>query len=158
LGNRDGLPEFTRLAMRAISKFPDRVLIDMANPETGILRSAKFLPTVAELAEWCNDRHAKICREEDEREREERRKLPPPAIDPDDAEKRKAVADRVRAGLAHLRDELADKPEQYGSPEERIRKANDRLVQLKSDYAATPVRLSPRLLAKIADAPREAAE
>jgi hypothetical protein len=144
--------------MRAISKFPDQVLIDLASPETGILRSAKFLPSVAELTEWCSERHAKLCREEDEREREKQHRLPPPAVGPDEAARRKAVADRVRAGLANLRDELADKPEQYGSPEERIRKANNRLVELKSAYASAPVRLSPRLLAKIADAPREAAE
>lgn len=144
MGNRDGLPEFSRLAMSALMKFPDRVIVDLANPHIGILQTARFLPSVAELVDWCHRRDAEVCRPEDEAKRAALRILPPPAPDQTTAAERKAIADRIRDGLQSLRDQLADKPEQYGSENERREKASARLIELRSHYAISPVMLSER--------------
>jgi hypothetical protein len=47
---------FQRLATVALEDFADRVLLDLVNPKTGIISSSKFLPSIAEMVDWCKSR------------------------------------------------------------------------------------------------------
>lgn len=44
---------FARMAVEAIEDYPAVTILRLASPKTGILRSAKWPPTIAELVAWC---------------------------------------------------------------------------------------------------------
>lgn len=103
------LEAFSALAVTALAVYPDPVLVALANPRTGILHTSKFLPTVAEMAEWCERERMRLYKLASEQDRQERiaahRALPPP--DPSEVERRARVDAIVRAGMERLHNELA---------------------------------------------------
>ena len=110
-GNREGLRDFSRLALEMLTPFADDVLLALANPRTGILKIAKFLPTLAELSEWCERERLRLFAESAAQDRLDRlaahRALPPPSVD---EIQRKARLDEVmKTRMQGLSAELATK-------------------------------------------------
>jgi len=44
---------FIQMAFEAIEDFPAVTLLRMASPKTGIVRTSKWIPAIAELVSWC---------------------------------------------------------------------------------------------------------
>lgn len=44
------------MASEALEDFPDNILSDLVNAKAGIVTTAKFMPSIAELVEWCEAR------------------------------------------------------------------------------------------------------
>ena len=91
-----------------LAPYEDAVLLALANPRTGILKTAKFLPTLAELSEWCERERVRLFAISAEQDRAERiaahRALPPPPAD--EIERRARVVSVVKGGLQKLHAEL----------------------------------------------------
>jgi len=43
------------MAILAVENFRDRTLAMLADPKGGIITTSKFLPSIAELVQWCKD-------------------------------------------------------------------------------------------------------
>src|SRR5262245_52312013 len=88
-------PEMYAAAVTAVlSDFPQEVIDFVIDPRTGILGTSKFMPSVAEIKEACENAHRKVC---EDRERERRIEAQLAARDevyksPLDAERLKQVA------------------------------------------------------------------
>ena len=84
LGNREGLRDFSRLALEVLARYPDSVLNALGNPVSGILASARYLPTIAELKAFCEAESGRQTAARIDEDAEDRRRayLPPPPPDP----------------------------------------------------------------------------
>ena len=69
----------TQLAV-VLSDYPDEVIMEVTSPRTGVQRTHKWPPSIAETVEACEAAFEPIKRrwEREERERERARALPPP--------------------------------------------------------------------------------
>jgi len=47
--------QFIKMAILAVENFGDRTLAMLADPKGGIVTTNKFLPSIAELVQWCKD-------------------------------------------------------------------------------------------------------
>ena len=70
--------KFEELAVQGIKSFPDNILADLIDPEIGIIATSKYMPSIAEMREYC------ITRQDALRGRKEPRyyKEPEPEIMP----------------------------------------------------------------------------
>lgn len=53
-GNREGIENFYRMAVESLSKYPDRVLEELADPNLGIVTKSTFIPSIAEMRSFCD--------------------------------------------------------------------------------------------------------
>jgi len=87
---------YAQAVMLVLSDFPRSVVDHVVDPRTGILGTSKWLPTVAEIKEACENAHHKICQDE-EREQRIAKQLADREvanyISPLDEARRRAIAD-----------------------------------------------------------------
>ena len=64
---------FQRLAVQALEDYPDKVLVELVSPKTGIIAKSKFPPSIAELHEWCRDKQSELEHEQSLKDMEKER-------------------------------------------------------------------------------------
>ena len=55
----NGDEAFAKLAARALEDYDELTLVTLMNPKYGVMAQSKFMPTIAEMREWCDDYRAK---------------------------------------------------------------------------------------------------
>lgn len=48
------MEQFAAILSRTLAPYPAEVLAEMVNPRTGLIATAKFLPSIAEIKSWCD--------------------------------------------------------------------------------------------------------
>jgi len=92
------------MASEALSVYPQSILEELVQPRTGIMRQCKFLPSISELVDFCDNLHRKQWRDH---ERDLNRLAISGPPEGPLSEEQKAERERVKAGFKKLLAELS---------------------------------------------------
>jgi hypothetical protein len=111
--DRETMRHFLGILEKTLAPYPPQVLIEMVHPRTGIIASAKFFPSLAEVKAWCDKRWDSVAPRIHDDERSELARLRGPseeAITAYEQERRKANLQKFADLLRELRAASAMQP------------------------------------------------
>ena len=140
------LETFSMMALESLADEPDGVLNTMANPKLGIVTQCRFLPTIAEMREFCRNERIRIA-EEDRRDAVATARRLPPSRTEVEPEVRTKIAFGLKSLVNEIRETSGDARQAAGlSAVEAKEAATEWLAheQARVDAGLAPsLRLSP---------------
>lgn len=73
---------YARAVSDVLSRYPDEVILAVSDPGTGVPARLKWLPSIKEIVDACDDAMEPILRARADEERRQRKALPEPAPKP----------------------------------------------------------------------------
>jgi hypothetical protein len=149
---------FLEIAEKSLLKYPDEVIERLASPTSGIVTQCKFLPTIAEMVEFCDRQWDKIFVHIQSDRRQEIRELygRVEKVDPETEADRQEKRKKIIAQFQELVEELKMAPDPYKKNQAPVlskaeaKAAAEQWLDDQLRYGMPKIMFSDRLKAKIA--------